>query len=103
MYNNSFYFYFGLRDGKTALDEFKKQYYAVCEKNNNLVQIDRTIQLKQLSIIPDGLCDNEGHGSVSFLVTAIDTMFGEDGITAVLSGNNATYTKTVQQNQKNLF
>ena len=34
MYDNSFYFYFGLHDGKTALDEFKKNYYSKCEKNN---------------------------------------------------------------------
>lgn len=33
-YENSFYFYFGLRDGSTALDEFKKQFFSECESNN---------------------------------------------------------------------
>ena len=30
VYENSFYFYFGLVNGSTALDEFKTQYYAPC-------------------------------------------------------------------------
>lgn len=30
VYRNSFYFYFGLVKGSTALDEFKSQYYAPC-------------------------------------------------------------------------
>ena len=30
-YENSFYFYFGLHDGSTALDEFNKQFFAQCE------------------------------------------------------------------------
>lgn len=30
-YENSYYFYFGLRDGATALDEFNKQFFAACE------------------------------------------------------------------------
>ena len=33
-YENSFYFYFGLKDGATALDEFKKQFFSECETNN---------------------------------------------------------------------
>lgn len=33
VYQNSFYFYFGLKDGSTALDEFKTQFYAPCAKN----------------------------------------------------------------------
>ena len=30
-YENSYYFYFGLRNGATALDEFNKQFFAECE------------------------------------------------------------------------
>ena len=33
-YENSFYFYFGLKDGSTALDEFKKQFFSECASNN---------------------------------------------------------------------
>ncbi len=32
LYNNSFYFYFGLNDGNTAIDKFKSQYDAVCSR-----------------------------------------------------------------------
>ena len=31
VYENSFYFYFGLKDGATALDEFNKQFFSNCE------------------------------------------------------------------------
>ena len=30
MYNNSYYFYFGLKDGSTALDRFYKEFFASC-------------------------------------------------------------------------
>ena len=33
-YENSFYFYFGLQDGATALDEFNKQFFSVCETDS---------------------------------------------------------------------
>jgi hypothetical protein len=34
VYENSFYFYFGLKDGATALDKFRSEYYAPCPNNN---------------------------------------------------------------------
>ena len=37
VYKNSFYFYFGLTDGATALDEFKKQFFSTCENNQENV------------------------------------------------------------------
>jgi hypothetical protein len=33
-YENSFYFYFGLKSGKTAIDKFNKEYYSVCTPDN---------------------------------------------------------------------
>ena len=33
-YNNSFYFYFGLKDGSTAFDEFNKQFFSVCDTSS---------------------------------------------------------------------
>lgn len=35
LYNNSFYFYFGLNEGNTAIDKFNTQYNALCTKRNN--------------------------------------------------------------------
>lgn len=34
LYNNSFYFYFGLNEGKTAIDKFFTNYYATCVSQN---------------------------------------------------------------------
>ena len=34
MYDNSYYFYFGLRDGETAIDRFFKDFYAPCRTND---------------------------------------------------------------------
>lgn len=35
-YENSYYFYFGLKDGATALDEFNKQFFAACDSSSIL-------------------------------------------------------------------
>ena len=37
VYRNSFYFYFGLKDGATALDEFNKQFFSTCKNNQDNV------------------------------------------------------------------
>ena len=42
-YENSFYFYFGLKDGSTALDEFKKQFFSECASNVVMKNPDVTI------------------------------------------------------------
>ena len=34
LYNNSFYFYFGVKKGNTAIDKFNKMFYAQCFKNS---------------------------------------------------------------------
>lgn len=36
LYNNSFYFYFGLMTNHTAIDEFRKQYEAICAKKETI-------------------------------------------------------------------
>ena len=33
LYNNSFFFYFGLNEGNTAIDKFNSMFYATCYKN----------------------------------------------------------------------
>lgn len=89
MYENSFYFYFGVKNGATALDEFKKDYYAVCETNNDLVQVDRSIDITNLKIDYDGIC-GYGTGKASFNVKASEETFGTNGIkvTVYNSENN---------------
>ena len=83
MYDNSFYFYFGLHDGKTAIDEFKKSYYAVCEKNNNLIQKDDSIKLHNLNIGYNGMCSETPSGSIEFSIRTSPEIF-ESGVTCKL-------------------
>jgi hypothetical protein len=35
-YENSYYFYFGLKNGASAIEEFNKQFFSVCETNKNI-------------------------------------------------------------------
>lgn len=86
MYENSYYFYFGLRDGATALDEFKRQYYSVCEKSNSFIQKDNTISLTNITITYDGVCEDNPGGGFAFNVQASDDMFGDNGITVTIIG-----------------
>lgn len=50
-YENSFYFYFGLKDGSTAFDEFLKQFFSVCDTTSRLknkMRLDVTSEEKDL-------------------------------------------------------
>ncbi len=54
-YENSYYFYFGLKDGATALDEFNKQFFAACDSS---VIIKRA---KEITLTTDiDICENKG-------------------------------------------
>lgn len=44
-YENSFYFYFGLKDGKTAIEKFNSKYFAECN-NSNAIQTQIGIKSK---------------------------------------------------------
>lgn len=44
LYNNSFYFYFGIKKGNTAIDKFSKMFYSECVRNDKkpfVVDIDQ--------------------------------------------------------------
>ena len=69
-YENSFYFYFGLKDGATALDEFKKQFFSQCETNN-------VTKMPSLTIVEK--IDENLEGDATLL---IDNMVGPYTITA---------------------
>jgi len=43
-YENSFYFYFGLKAGATAIDEFNKQFFSECEQSN-LIEYDYGVRV----------------------------------------------------------
>ena len=97
VFDNSFYFYFGLHDGKTALDEFKRIYYANCAKMNSLTQIDNSILLKNLNVVcdgvkPDGKSDTAGSGSISFMVKSNEQILS-GGLTITMKNENGSIIK----------
>ena len=61
MYNNSFYFYFGLHDGETALDRFYKEYFAPCPELNE----DTTVV--KVSVTDAEPCGENTDGSVKVM------------------------------------
>ena len=58
-YNNSFYFYFGLNQGQTAIEKFKKQFFDECKSGSEL-PFDITINL----LTNPTLCNPNG-GTIS--------------------------------------
>ena len=91
MYENSFYFYFGLKNGATALDEFKKKYYAVCESTNELMQTDKNVTITNITtkFATNDSCNN---GQIRFQVKA-DDMFYQDESYFELTLNGENYTE----------
>lgn len=60
-YENSFYFYFGLKIGKTAIDKFYSKYYADCGAN---VSYDKPFEIEYVG---NGWCDGDNpQGYVKF-------------------------------------
>ena len=44
-YENSFYFYFGLRDGNTAIDRLYTEYYAPCDVNSDTPSVSFSVDV----------------------------------------------------------
>lgn len=62
MYENSFYFYFGLHDGSTALDRFFKEYFAECPDMVNREPVVR------VETTPGDTCEGKlGSVALSFI------------------------------------
>lgn len=51
-YENSYYFYFGLHEGATALDELNKEFFSTCVKKNNDITEDATNPVTSTYILP---------------------------------------------------
>lgn len=65
LYDNSFYFYFGLNEGSTAIDKFNKKFYSTCYKNTKYpftIDIDKE---------PGKWCYNVNNTSTDFAVISI--------------------------------
>ena len=64
-YENSYYFYFGLKNGATAIDEFNKQFFSECE-NGKLIAGQPIINISAL----DGL--NICNGTADITVSTVN-------------------------------
>ena len=90
-YENSFYFYFGLKDGSTALDEFKKQFFSECEAN----KLARTPSINvQEDIDPDTFeCKGKliiDNMMPTYSITITDNTIGGSGSVVSFSEENDT-------------
>lgn len=101
MYDNSFYFYFGLHDGRTALDEFKKNYYAVCKNNETFVQnkLDKFVKCKNWRITYNGICDSTNTGKIKFDIEIGEGLLIDNYIIVKLINNNNDIIETIEVNE----
>ena len=85
-YENSYYFYFGLKQGATALDEFNKQFYAECDE----------IKLKQKPniILASSIDFCNGTGNIHIITEGLSAPYQEVNIVDV--DNQITYRINVQ-------
>lgn len=80
-YNNSFYFYFGLQEGKTAIDKFRTLYYSECEDDKESdttnVQFEPNSWCAEATASPDA--DNNyrrtGDGYILLDLSYVDTPY----------------------------
>lgn len=89
-YENSYYFYFGLKDGATALDEFNKQFFAACD-SSSLIK-----RAKEITVTTEiNVCENKGKIKVD-----IDNLEPEYSITLSKIENGVIttiYTATTEE------
>ena len=78
-YENSYYFYFGLKNGATALDEFNKQFFSECE-NGMLVNGEPTVNITIEGDIEDQIC--AGKVDVNVLISNLDIPYQSIEITS---------------------
>lgn len=99
LYNNSFYFYFGVKKGNTAIDKFNKMFFAECFKNSK-----KPFSMK-IDSRPKSYCQrlykNDGGDSlIKFYSDDIETpysyeLFNYDGI-SVQSSIDYIYSNTFE-------
>lgn len=91
LFNNSFYFYFGLNEGRTAIDKFRKLFYSECFNNNKYNFYLTITNTKNGSICkPDG--DIDCYGAVIAKIESIRkpysyTIYDSEG-TELFTENN---------------
>ena len=93
LYNNSFYFYFGVNKGSTAIDKFNNMFFAECVKNDKK-PFSLDINYKGVSYCPSIYSNNKGYGYIKISSDDIQmpysyTLYNSLG-EVVISENNMT-------------
>ena len=78
-YENSYYFYFGLRAGATAIDEFNKQFFSECE-THTLISKNPTVKVNG----DFDLC--QGVGTISVLIENMEPQYVYNISNGIASG-----------------
>ena len=66
LYNNSFYFYFGVKKGNTAIEKFNKMFYAQCFKNSKY-PFSYDIEKQGLSYCPSAYSSTTSGNAISYI------------------------------------
>lgn len=89
IYDNSFYFYFGIKNGSTAFDKFYTDFYAQCPSMSNY---DPEIVI---STTADTICTSGDNGKIEIVTRNIDTpiqyfLYNDDGALVNSGKTNST-------------
>ena len=80
VYENSFYFYFGLRDGSTAIDRLYTEYYAECPKDTSgqIEEPSLTLTADKITQFTingtNGTTNTYGTGKIHYVVEGLGTI-----------------------------
>lgn len=95
-YENSFYFYFGMKPGASAMDEFNKQFFAQCETNSiTMVEPDFELKISNMNVC-------EGEADVIISINGMETPYGrifytKEGVVELVEGTDDVYEMKVTE------
>ena len=79
IYNNSFYFYFGIKDGQTAYDRFLDEFYAVCPDETLTTPNIEVTEVNNatfcMTCTSSSCNDDLGNGNVSFEIDGLGSAY----------------------------
>ena len=71
LYNNSYYFYFGIKKGSTAIDKFNKMFDAPCHKNEKK-PFSLVIESRGMSYCPDAYASDKKNNAYAYIKVSSD-------------------------------
>ena len=75
IFNNSFYFYFGIHEGSTAIDKFNSRFYATCYKNSKY-PFTMTVTTESAKWCPkDNTYPYEDYAAISVMLKSVKTPY----------------------------